>query len=188
LYQSYRTLKLLSEGECLISLKFHNALKEIPLPPCRLDQGQEFDWIGDVLKVIDAAMDLRTLAGAADEPINLEVLTRGGREIINAHALMTGAGGNASLKCATDPAPEGVQLKKAPLIFIDAVVIGDKLYAYALRTTMTPNTDRGIVRWSSDKPQPLMIELLGVTRAKTTDYLLKRSQRSAVSTTSSRGT
>lgn len=166
LYQSYRTLKLLSEGECLIALKFHKTLGETPLPPCRLDQGQEFDWIGDVLKVIDAAMSLRTLAGAVDEPINLEVLMRGGREIINAHALMTRAIGHGSLKCATDPPPKGVQLEQAPFIFISAVVIGDKPYAYALRTTMTPHSDHGFVRWTSDKPEPLMIEQLGVNPSK----------------------
>jgi hypothetical protein len=144
------------------TLKFHKTLAETPLPQCRLDQGQESHWIGGVLKVIDAAMSLRKLAGAVDEPINLEVLMGGGREIINAHALMTGAVGNASLKFATDPPPEGVQLEQAPFIFISAVAIGDKLYAYALRTTLTPHTDRGIVQWTSDKTEPLLIEQLGV--------------------------
>ena len=136
---------------------------EIPLPPCRLDNGHEFDWVSDVLEVIDAASNLRKLAGAKYDPVDLDVLMRGGRGIINAHAFMTGVADNASLKFTTDSAPEGVQLEQAPFIFISAVVIGDELYAYALRTTMTPHADdRGFVQWTSEKLEPLMIEQLGV--------------------------
>lgn len=161
LYQSYRMLKLLSEGECLITLKSHRTLMETPLPPCRLDGGPDFGWVGDVLEVIDAAMKLRKLAGAKDNPISLEDLGRGGREIICAHAFMTGQADSASLKFTTDSAPEGVQLEQAPFIFISAVIIGDEPYAFALRTMMTPNADRGFVQWTSDKPEPLMVEQLG---------------------------
>ena len=162
LYQSYRVLKLLSEGECLTTLKSHKTPMEIPLPPCRLDNGHEFDWVRRAGSYRCGIKPSET-CGREVRPSRSRCSYARRPWDHNAHAFMTGVADNASLKFTTDSAPEGVQLEQAPFIFISAVVIGDELYAYALRTTMTPHADdRGFVQWTSEKLEPLMIEQLGV--------------------------
>jgi len=153
--------KLLSEGGCTVALHLQKADRDIRLPPLGLpDSSQDLRWINNIIELLHAALELCSLAGAQDNPVGIDDLISEAKKITIAHALMTGKPELSPLGFTTGASVEKVKVEETDFLFIDAVVIGDDRYAYALRATMRPCFEGNSAHWTSREMRPLVIERL----------------------------
>jgi hypothetical protein len=159
--ETFHAWNILSEGGGTVALHFQKADRDISFPPLtRPDSSEDCRWNNSIIEIVDAALDLRGLAGAQDNPVDIDELIREAKKITNARAMMTGRHELSPLSFTTPSSIEGMKLDEADFLFISAIVIGDELYAYALRATMMLCLEGNSAHWTSRKLLPLVVERL----------------------------